>query len=219
MSQSSRASREKILGLIRRGNASRPVPHSAAARAVRSGAGSVPCAPDELWNAFAERAVAAAATVARVESPAQLSLEISRFLQANGLSVHVGADAGIPQIDWPQAGLVVADGPPIDDGMALVTGCFGGIAEEGAIALLSGADRRIEHAFLAETHVVVMPIARVVWSLDNFWESLRTRFSGALMPRTINLVHGPSRTADLGVPSRLGAHGPRRLHVIGMDSE
>ena len=34
------------------------------------------------------------------------------------------------------------------------------------------------------------------------------------LPRAINIVSGPSRTADVEQTIQLGAHGPRRLHVL-----
>jgi L-lactate dehydrogenase complex protein LldG len=37
------------------------------------------------------------------------------------------------------------------------------------------------------------------------------------MPRTALFVTGPSRTGDIAVTLYLGAHGPRRLHVIVVD--
>jgi L-lactate dehydrogenase complex protein LldG len=36
---------------------------------------------------------------------------------------------------------------------------------------------------------------------------------GAL-PRTVNMITGPSRTGDIEQRIQLGAHGPRRLHVV-----
>jgi L-lactate dehydrogenase complex protein LldG len=41
---------------------------------------------------------------------------------------------------------------------------------------------------------------------------LRTEFDG--MPRNVMLVTGPSRSADIEQTLELGAHGPRRLHVL-----
>jgi L-lactate dehydrogenase complex protein LldG len=37
---------------------------------------------------------------------------------------------------------------------------------------------------------------------------------GAALPRAINMITGPSRSADIGQILILGAHGPRRLHVL-----
>ena len=36
-------------------------------------------------------------------------------------------------------------------------------------------------------------------------------------PRTVNLITGPSRTGDIEQRIQLGAHGPRRLHIILVD--
>jgi L-lactate dehydrogenase complex protein LldG len=37
------------------------------------------------------------------------------------------------------------------------------------------------------------------------------------MPRTAMFVSGPSSTADIELTLYLGAHGPRRLHIVLID--
>jgi L-lactate dehydrogenase complex protein LldG len=41
--------------------------------------------------------------------------------------------------------------------------------------------------------------------------------NGAGLPRTVNFITGPSRTGDIEQRIELGAHGPRRLHIILVD--
>ena len=41
--------------------------------------------------------------------------------------------------------------------------------------------------------------------------------AGAGLPRTVNFITGPSRTGDIEQRIELGAHGPRRLHIVVVD--
>ena len=43
---------------------------------------------------------------------------------------------------------------------------------------------------------------------------LRARYGEGAMPRTVNTVTGPSRTGDIEQQLELGAHGPRRMHIL-----
>ncbi|MEM6679474.1 MAG: LUD domain-containing protein, partial [Pseudomonadota bacterium] len=65
--------------------------------------------------------------------------------------------------------------------------------------------------FLGETHFVLLDASDVVGGYEEMWA--RWRATG-LDPRTVNLVTGPSRSADIGQKLQLGAHGPVALHVF-----
>ncbi|MDH5489958.1 MAG: LUD domain-containing protein, partial [Rhodospirillaceae bacterium] len=43
--------------------------------------------------------------------------------------------------------------------------------------------------------------------------------TGPVMPRTVNWITGPSRTADIEQSLLLGAHGPRRLVILLIDDK
>ena len=93
---------------------------------------------------------------------------------------------------------------------------FAGIAETGTLMLPSGPERPTTLNLLADTAVVVLRASRVVGAYEEAWDMLRA--AGA-MPRNVMLVTGPSRSADIEQTLELGAHGPRRLHVLLIEDE
>jgi L-lactate dehydrogenase complex protein LldG len=50
------------------------------------------------------------------------------------------------------------------------------------------------------------------------WQRVRESFGIEHLPRAINMITGPSRSADIAQILILGAHGPRRLHVLVVGS-
>jgi len=48
--------------------------------------------------------------------------------------------------------------------------------------------------------------------MEDAWALLRTEH--AAMPRAVNFISGPSRTADIEQTVTLGAHGPYRVHIL-----
>jgi len=161
---------------------------------------------------FTAAARDASASVAVVAAERDVAPAIAAYLAGLGLppAVHVGgAPPGLAAGEG--APLTRAAGPLPADGATLVTGCLALLAEEGAAVLASGPEHAPESAFLAATHVVVAREAQLLAGMDELWPLLR---AAGPPPRMLNIVRGPSRTADLGVPSRLGAHGPLRVHVV-----
>jgi L-lactate dehydrogenase complex protein LldG len=89
-----------------------------------------------------------------------------------------------------------------------------GIAESGTLVLVSGPQSPTTLNFLPETEIVVLSAEGVVGSMEEAWRMLRRRAAPGQMPRTVNFITGPSRSADIALKLQMGAHGPRRLHII-----
>jgi len=92
-----------------------------------------------------------------------------------------------------------------------LTTAFAAIAETGTLMLLSGPHGPTTLNFLPSTHVVVLFESQVTGAYEDAWDLLRALPD---MPRTVNLITGPSRTGDIEQTIYLGAHGPLNLHVV-----
>jgi L-lactate dehydrogenase complex protein LldG len=105
-------------------------------------------------------------------------------------------------------------GPPAGNDPVGVSHAIAGIAETGTVVLASGRDNPTTLAFLPETHIVVVRAADITGDYESAWGTVRAAFGKGQMPRTINLITGPSRSADIEQTLLLGAHGPQRLHLV-----
>ncbi len=92
-----------------------------------------------------------------------------------------------------------------------MTPAFTAVAETGTLMLRSGPDHPTTLNFLPDTHIVVLRAGQIVGPYEDAWAKLR---AAGDMPRAVNFVSGPSRTADIEQTIQLGAHGPRRLHIV-----
>ncbi len=122
----------------------------------------------------------------------------------------------LKELDWQSAGLSPRFGRASGDELAGVSRAFCGIIETGSLVLLSGPDNPTTLNFLPEHHLVVLNRADLVNHIEDVWARMRDNEPD--WPRTVNIITGPSRTADIEQTIQLGAHGPRRLHVLFVNS-
>ncbi|MEQ1713888.1 MAG: LUD domain-containing protein, partial [Hyphomicrobium sp.] len=95
-----------------------------------------------------------------------------------------------------------------------VSRAIAGAAETGTLFLASGPENPVTLTFMPATHIVVITANDIVGPYEDAFNIVRRLYGPGLMPRTLNLVSGPSRTADIGGKIVIGAHGPQRLAVI-----
>ena len=211
------AARERILAEIRK-RQGRGGPLSAAERETietylrRHPRGPLREPRADPVAAFRERAEAAASTTDRVASLAEAPAAIARYLDANGLPRAGCVWPMLGSLDWRGAGLSLeARAAHADDAIG-VTGVFSAIAETGTLMLCSGADTPASVSLLPETHIAIVPVQRIVPVMEDAWDLARAELGQ--LPRAVNFISGPSRTADIEQTIVLGAHGPYRVHLL-----
>lgn len=160
---------------------------------------------------FIARLTANRASVERVPDLAGAPAAIARRLQAQNLPARLAAAPSLHALDLAPIEAEFRT-PRARDEVGLSRADFG-IAETGTLALFSGPDDPATLAFVPENHIVLLDEAAIVGPFEAVWQAQRERFPD-LPPRALCFLSGPSRTADIEQTLELGAHGPKRLHVI-----
>jgi L-lactate dehydrogenase complex protein LldG len=220
-------SRAAILGAIRRGLKRGPLPDDQAAmlrdRLARHPRHLIPlrtrvsrAAQVDLLVHYIEREFG---TVDRLPEPAAVPAALATYLAAHNLPSQ-GVMAPHPElqaIPWSERPMLrLREGRAEASDMVSVQHAFAAIAETGTLMLPSAPERPTTLNLLPDTAVVVLRASRVVGAYEEAWDLLRLH--GAV-PRNVMLVTGPSRSADIEQTLELGAHGPRRLHVLLIEDD
>lgn len=179
--------------------------------------GKGPSVGADLLDHFCEQAQRMASSVERVSGYADVPQAVLRYLITHQLSLRVAAWPLLSTIDFSVA---AAESPsfevefraPRGDDLVGLGGAFAGIAETGTLMLLSAADRPASTHLLPETHIALLPVDRVVAHYEDSFALMRAEYGEP--PRAMNLVSGPSRTADIEQTLVMGAHGPYRVHIV-----
>ncbi len=219
--------REVIIGAIQRGLKRGPLPadekamlawrmaaharHIIPARGQLDRAGRV-----ALFAGYVEREFG---TVDHLATLAEVPGAITRYLASQNLAPALVASPhpalqSIPFGETPMLSVRFGTASPLDP--VSLTHAFAGIAETGTLMLPSGPTRPTSNNLLPDNALVVLRADDIVGCYEDAFDRLR---AAGPMPRNVMLVTGPSRSADIEQTLELGAHGPRRLHVLIIDGE
>ena len=162
---------------------------------------------DTLIQRFIERAEAAAAEVIELAPAADLGAAVAEAVGQDTSAASVVADEDL----CAELGERAVCRPAAADDELAVSHAFCGVAETGTLVLRSGAGRPTTAAFVPPLHVVVLQRDTIVGAYEDAWGRLR---AAGPMPRTVNWITGPSRSADIEQTLNMGAHGPIRLVIL-----
>lgn len=216
-------SREQILGNIRRGlkrgeateaqraavmqRLTQPVSNLIPARSQLSQA--------EQVELFCSMATEASAEIVPLNSIEQLPTAVAQWLSSQQYKELVSARSSeLDTLDWTPLGEIKRTHRVAQVGdAASLTVCFAGIAETGTLMMHSGPDSPTTLNFLPDCHLVVLHKSQIVGPYEDAWKKLREHCQGQL-PRTVNMITGPSRSADIEQKLQMGAHGPKTLAIF-----
>ena len=235
--------RERVLTAVRRSLKRGPLTGERLAALQRRTAspprGPVPArgqlGREDTVKLFQQMAEEAAATTQRLDTMAEVPQAVLSYLQGRNeaAQARLAPHPDLTDLDWQAKAplLQVDQGRGEGDTGVGVSRGFAGVAETGTLLLYSSETSPTTLNFLPATHVIVVRAAEVLGVYEDAWDRLRARLgdgdgSGAgggagganawadNWPRTVNLITGPSRTADIEQTLQLGAHGPMNLHVL-----
>ena len=114
------------------------------------------------------------------------------------------------EIEWFIAGHSDGDlrefAATADVGLSVATAA---LAETGTVVVAAGPDASRLTGLLPPVHIVLAPVTHL--STDLFtWTALRPD----VLPSSVTLISGPSKTADIEQTMAIGVHGPGRFIAI-----
>ncbi len=174
--------------------------------------GPRPTVDADIVARFRDRALNLMTSIDEVSAAADIPAAVARYLRAQHLAPDAVCWPELAALDWAAQGLRVASRAAQGDDLIGITGAFCAIAETGTLMMCSGADTPPATSLLPETHIAVVSRSRIVTGMEDAWALLRAE--RGIMPRAVNFISGPSRTADIEQTVTLGAHGPYRVHLL-----
>lgn len=170
---------------------------------------------DQQVALFIEMATEAAAQIYQLESINDVPKTCANWLKDQQINTLVTAsDEEITSLDWSSATNLTCVQRVAEIGdVASLTTSFAGIAETGTLMLHSGATSPTTLNFLPDNHFVILKRSDIVGPYEDAWQKLRDKTNGDL-PRTVNMITGPSRSADIEQTLQMGAHGPKDLIIL-----
>lgn len=95
-----------------------------------------------------------------------------------------------------------------------ITGVDYAIAETGTCVLLTRKKVSRVVSLLPPVHIAVVESGQVLPSLDELFTLRRREFMSGKLGSYMNLISGPSRSADIEYKLISGVHGPGEVHMV-----
>ncbi|MFN0043837.1 MAG: lactate utilization protein C [Alphaproteobacteria bacterium] len=172
----------------------------------------------ETIDDFSRMAIEASAVVRRIRHRDDIPDAVMAILRSENRPARLAMapHAMLEALGWNRALVEIRSGRAEAHDEVGLSVAFAGIAETGTLMMASGPSSPATLGFLPECHIVVLDADDVRGAYEDGWALLRARGD---LPRTVNFITGPSRSADIEQKLQMGAHGPRNLHILMIDPD
>ncbi len=170
-----------------------------------------PQAGVDIQAQFEAKARANLFVVHHISDLAEVPSAVADIARGSNTGTDISVAPSLAALSWPPAMTVRSAKARIGEKLA-VNRALGAIAETGSLVLCSGDDAPASLTFAPEISVIVLSAGDIVPYLEDGLAEARRRQMP--WPRTVNLVSGPSRTADVAGIVVRPAHGPKQVHVL-----
>lgn len=215
--------RDNILATLRAGLAAAPltVPEAPGRPA------SDPVGPQrtDAWERLAEVLAPLEVRLRLARTPAEAAAHVADIAGERGARSYTrwsealdgfGLDEALAGLARLPAGCCAELGG-VDLGIVLADAC---LLDSGSLALIAGPGRQRSASLLPPASVVLLPRSAILPDVSHLPALLEGRRTpDGRLPACLNLVTGPSSTADIELVLVRGVHGPGSLDVIGLDWE
>lgn len=140
------------------------------------------------------------------------ALGIEEAMYGTGISLEVMA-LGDEDGDAKEANRAELRQKAIDADIG-ITGVDYAIAETGTCVLLTRKKVSRVVSLLPPVHIAVVESGQVLPSLDELFTLRRREFMSGRLGSYMNLISGPSRSADIEYKLISGVHGPGEVHMV-----
>lgn len=158
---------------------------------------------------FTKKMTASMAQVHEVSSMAKVPAKVMEIAKALKIEPKAVAAAALQSLRWGKMEIEYRHAE-ISDLLGISLPQFG-IAETGTLVFCASQENPASLNFVPEFSIAILKMSGMVETPEEVWAVLAGE---GKMPRTLNMVSGPSKTGDIEQTLFLGAHGPRELHVI-----
>jgi L-lactate dehydrogenase complex protein LldG len=173
---------------------------------------TLPAVPGNLTDSLIAKMESVSMSVVRLQSVQDCIAAVEWYLETlridGSVAQTVTVSPELSKLPWPST---YASGKASGLESVGITACVAAVAETGSIVTNSGPASPATLNFLPETHIIIVYESQVVKYVDDVFALLRSK---DVLPRAVNFVTGPSRTADIEQTLEIGAHGPKRMHVL-----